>query len=1221
MEEELARTLETVWDLVRAIEPARGKVLSQQVLEARTALERMAAAYAQHRVGAKSGADATAPAGGTSDGKTESDDDIERGVHGSMATIYARAGAVAIAAGDEANAERWLAEAERLSPDDDQRAEIATARRSHERYRALVHGRNLIACGHESDARKIWKQLTLGESDAITRAADVELKAPRPLGPDDKMPTLSRFNGIGAGFYGRRDPWPDGSYATTHCVSVLWIPLVPLSAWRVRDDGGGYQVFAREQLSTFARVMRWAVPSAIALAIAVYAVVAFVGSPERLARLRWDDALEAAQHGTAEAALRGLDGELDHDLAYVDAERAERAGAEVVRLTAGYVATPFAVDKLDQAIRVVHRYQALPHRAQPGPARAAILDRLGSWARELGDGLDTAEARLALLGPAAEIAAPDARGPIETQITAERLALAAARQADWPLDALAILIDPAGKRPAAAAVERADAIVERLCAAPSLLADASVELDAWANATSSSALRDKAIKLRDAAVKARAAAEAEGLTAKQLAEMGAAQPGDQFVQLRRARNEADSGNLDGAAARLTRIGAPGMTIRAARLMLAQIAAAQGKLEAADAQLTALLGTRLQRFTAASVALRDAAKAAQGRIENDLKTGNVPFELRNRFNAARESERDELIRDWISDQMKKDDGLSAARTKYVALADIVPVALASGTTKLRRAQAMSGAARDAMLHDAERAFLAIRTEAEGQPTFRLALGEIYARLGKTAESDAELAAVLAQKDPELSLQVARVHRAIGSVARAKQIATDVFATASGAVKESAAVMLGLLSEDNEDESESWFRKADRNNPFVKASLLHLEASRLEREGKAAECAAKFAEVAKLQLAATTVTQGQNYNNAAVAYERGFDCNSDPQALRDADAALETAYRRNPEDPIVVGNLAQVLGMNGRLRVLARHIDVRALRLRLRDVQPLLGELLAGSERTALLAELAQDPSLRKTAELAAQEEVLAPNRPSAYEQRFAWARERRDVEEAAAIVDRARRAKALDVSDANEARERWRSGAEDAKYIVRAENTRARLDSVLTGPTANRLDPRTRAAGWYLMASALSRLGLHRSDKAALVRAREAAATAMRLWPALDADALIVEALIDEAGLELDARTWSASRRDRRAVTLLDQLVSDGNPLGARIRASKQWAEVAAHATLVGFPELGDVRIARLLGDAALEARAKAVFDDKLVRVSLELALLLDPGDPAAKQDLAYFDRR
>src|SRR5262245_3509157 len=334
MEDKLAAVLTKTWELVQSIEPARGQVLAQQVLEVRTALDQMAAENAQARKTAALEGDAATD------------------VDGKMATIYARAAAVAIAAGDESNAARWLIEAERLSQDDDQRAVIAAARGSYERYRTLVHGRNLFARNRESAARKLWAQLARGEADAISRAATAELKAPRALRPGDEAPTLSRVNGIGAAFYGRRDVWPDGSYATTHCISILFIPVLPLSAWRVRDADGGYQIFAREQLSSFARVMRWAVPTAAVLAIAVYATTAYLRDPARLAKQRWDETLELAQHSDPEPALRALDGELARDVALVDGQRAERAGAEIVRLTSSYVAKPFTADKLDQAIRV-----------------------------------------------------------------------------------------------------------------------------------------------------------------------------------------------------------------------------------------------------------------------------------------------------------------------------------------------------------------------------------------------------------------------------------------------------------------------------------------------------------------------------------------------------------------------------------------------------------------------------------------------------------------------------------------------------------------------------------------------------------------------------------------------------------------------------------------------------------------------------------------------------
>jgi hypothetical protein len=132
--------------------------------------------------------------------------------------------------------------------------------------------------------------------------------------------------------------------------------------------------------------------------------------------------------------------------------------------------------------------------------------------------------------------------------------------------------------------------------------------------------------------------------------------------------------------------------------------------------------------------------------------------------------------------------------------------------------------------------------------------------------------------------------------------------------------------------------------VTASLLEIAATRLERQGKTAECSAKFAEVAKIYLARVGSTQAGGYNNAALAYERGFDCSGDPESLRAAERTLETAYRNAPDDPIVVGNLAHVLNMNGELRALGRRVHTRALKIPRSEVAALIGALIDGPERT-------------------------------------------------------------------------------------------------------------------------------------------------------------------------------------------------------------------------------------------------------------------------------------
>src|SRR5262249_6195053 len=163
-----------------------------------------------------------------------------------------------------------------------------------------------------------------------------------------------------------------------------------------------------------------------------------------------------------------------------------------------------------------------------------------------------------------------------------------------------------------------------------------------------------------------------------------------------------------------------------------------------------------------------------------------------------------------------------------------------------------------------------------------------------------------------------------------------------------------------------------------------------------------------------------------------------ALRDSEAAMAAAYRTDGDNPVVVGNYASVLDDNGMLRVMAKRVDVARLQLSPADAESLIDLLLQGSERDALLRDLAADPGLRRSRELWAPFAVLAPNNPQAYQHLFDRAARRRDEAAAAGVLARARQAKALDTSEVQEAWRRWLAGETDAMFLQVTESSIARL---------------------------------------------------------------------------------------------------------------------------------------------------------------------------------------
>jgi hypothetical protein len=84
--------------------------------------------------------------------------------------------------------------------------------------------------------RTLWRARWLGRLKAHRTLLD-SLLAHRRLFvvPLRRMPVLQTLNGVGASIYGQAEPDSDGTYLKTHFLVLLFMPLVPLSQYLVRD--------------------------------------------------------------------------------------------------------------------------------------------------------------------------------------------------------------------------------------------------------------------------------------------------------------------------------------------------------------------------------------------------------------------------------------------------------------------------------------------------------------------------------------------------------------------------------------------------------------------------------------------------------------------------------------------------------------------------------------------------------------------------------------------------------------------------------------------------------------------------------------------------------------------------------------------------------------------------------------------------------------------------
>ena len=106
------------------------------------------------------------------------------------------------------------------------------------------------------------------------------------MGPLKGTPTLTTVNGIGAGMYGRRDvDEATGAYIKTHCLCLLFLPVLAFGAYRVVDSpGGGWYFLGAEPLSRLARFWNGLVMSLVLLGISQAAWSSHTASPEYVAR-------------------------------------------------------------------------------------------------------------------------------------------------------------------------------------------------------------------------------------------------------------------------------------------------------------------------------------------------------------------------------------------------------------------------------------------------------------------------------------------------------------------------------------------------------------------------------------------------------------------------------------------------------------------------------------------------------------------------------------------------------------------------------------------------------------------------------------------------------------------------------------------------------------------------------------------------------------------------
>jgi hypothetical protein len=135
---------------------------------------------------------------------------------------------------------------------------------------------------------------------------DQPLTAKFPDLQPGQKPSLGMTYGIGTSLVGRRDfDAETGTYVTTHCFHLLFVPLFALGAYRVADaPGGGWYCLGKVPLSGFARI--WNVVLVLAIIGAAGGIwwTVHTRSPEYVAGQKLKEADQAAAAGQGGQAAK-----------------------------------------------------------------------------------------------------------------------------------------------------------------------------------------------------------------------------------------------------------------------------------------------------------------------------------------------------------------------------------------------------------------------------------------------------------------------------------------------------------------------------------------------------------------------------------------------------------------------------------------------------------------------------------------------------------------------------------------------------------------------------------------------------------------------------------------------------------------------------------------------------------------------------------------------------
>jgi tetratricopeptide (TPR) repeat protein len=594
-------------------------------------------------------------------------------------------------------------------------------------------------------------------------------------------------------------------------------------------------------------------------------------------------------------------------------------------------------------------------------------------------------------------------------------------------------------------------------------------------------------------------------------------------------------------------------------VLAMVDARANRVDGALTLLRAYTKPRLGRLRDAEAKFQSLVREGQQRVIKQLENQRPSDFDYERYRRAGPSQRQEMVIQYVDAKLKQEPAIAAAERALMAEVAVVPAVLELAVLSLQHAQAQSDpSARKSLLDEAESNFLAVSRMAGEQAAYQINLAQVYYWQGKHDEGRRLLDRVLGEqkRDPALLVQAAVMLREVGSVSEARTLAEEAYNAAMvPAVKNEAAVIRGLLGEDVEERI-TWIRRANTNEPHIKAILCEDLARQAMDKGDEPQAIANLRQA--IAIYESMPESHAVLNNLWISLSQLARLTGDTAAHDRAAAMIQRAAQQAPGDSLALFNASEALVELGIRDLIGGAIDLRALR---RDAEfDLLDQLVEDERgREAFAARLRAHPLVSRALSMKEKVSLLAPRNAGFHEALVRVLERRRDGEGLRKLLATLERTE-LDLSDRARRLAEQKSGVKDRQRKEQARGMLALAEPIL---------PVARAKGGPTFAAAASEV----------MQARLAAAT---YGIPVDLDATVV--LLEDASAKspsIGSRHALAHALLFRATDRLTRADSRFADLWRRSFRSLSCAEVLAAVLSVDGPlkpmVLRDPDVDRALG--------------------------------------------